>query len=107
MTAHTEVGGIGLSTLYRHLSGERSVMPGERKLRITALTVVEREEIRVGIELGESDAKIAERIGRHRSTVWREIEANGGRRVYSAAAAEQRAANAARRPKSGWTESRP
>ena len=102
-----EAGGIGLSTLYRHLSGERSVMPGERKLRSTALTVVEREEIRVGIELGESDAKIAERIGRHRSTVWREIEANGGWRVYSAAAAEQRAANAARRPKSGWTESRP
>lgn len=42
-----EVGGIGLSTLYRHLRGERSGMPGERKRRGSALTAVEREEIRV------------------------------------------------------------
>ena len=102
-----EVGGIGLSTLYRHLRGKRSGMPGERKRRGSALTAVEREEIRVGIELGESDTTIAERIGRHRATVWREIRANGGRRIYRAPAAEQRAACAASRPKPGWTETRP
>ena len=101
-----EAGGVGISTLYRHLRGESSVMPGERKRRDGILTVAEREEIRVGIELGESDNRIAERIGRHRSTVWREIQANGGRRVYSAAAAELRATQAARRPKPGWTDTR-
>jgi transposase, IS30 family len=102
-----EAGGIGLSTLYRHICGERSVMPRERKRRSTALTAIEREEIRVGVELGESDVTIAECIGRHRSTIWREIRANGGRRIYRAAAAEQRAADAACRPKTGWTETRP
>ena len=102
-----EAGGVGISTLSRTLRGERSIMPGERKRRDIALTAIEREEIRVGIELGESDTTIAERIGRHRSTVWREIRANGGRRVYSAGAAEQRAAHAARRPKPEWTETRP
>jgi transposase, IS30 family len=102
-----KAGGVGISTLYRQLFGERSVMPRERKRRASALTTAEREEIRVGIELGESDTTIAERIGRHRSTVWREIQANGGRRIYSANAAEKRAADAARRPKPGWIETRP
>jgi IS30 family transposase len=102
-----EAGGIGISTLYRHLCGERSVMQGIRNRRNSALTVAEREEIRVGIELDESDTTIAGRIGRHRSTIWREIQANGGRRTYSAASAEHRAAHAARRPKPAWIEMRP
>ena len=101
-----EAGGIGLSTLYRHITGERSLMPRERS-RANYLTMAEREEIRVGIVDGQSDAMIAERIGRHRSTVWREIQANGGRRLYRAATAEQRAADAARRPKPAWIETRP
>ena len=101
-----EAGGIGLSTLYRYITGERSVMPRERK-RGRCLTIAEREEIRVGIEAGQSDALIAERIGRHRSTVWREIQSNGGRRIYRAAAAELRATHTARRPKPVWIETRP
>lgn len=101
-----EVGGIGLSTLYRYITGERSVMPRERN-RGRCLTIAEREEIRVGIEAGQSDAVIAERIGRHRSTVWREIQGNGGRSIYRAVTAEQRAAHTARRPKPVWIETRP
>ncbi len=86
---------------------ERGAMTGERKRRPGSLSASEREEIRVGIEAGESDEAIAARLGRHRSTVWREVAANGGRRHYRAAAAEERAARAALRPKSPWTEERP
>jgi IS30 family transposase len=78
-----------------------------RQRRAEALTTAEREEIRVGIEAGQSDAVIARRIGRHRGTVGREITANGGRQGYRAFAAEARAAQAARRPKPGWTQARP
>lgn len=98
---------IGISTLGRHLRGERMDMSHERVRPPGALTLSEREEIRVGIEAGESDAAIAKRIGRHRSTVWREIAANGGRRRYRAVLAEGRAAETARRPKVIWTEDRP
>jgi IS30 family transposase len=96
-----------VSTFRTDLGDERGAMTRERKRRPGSLSVSEREEIRVGIEVGESDEAIASRIGRHRSTVWREIAANGGRGRYRAAAAEERAARVARRPKSPWTEERP
>ena len=99
--------GIAQSTIWRRAGDQGVVMPTERKRRDGSLTAAEREEIRVGIEAGESDAVIAERIGRHRSTVWREIKANGGRKYYRAAQAEARAAQAAPRPKAHWTEDRP
>jgi IS30 family transposase len=82
-------------------------MAKDRKRREGSLTASDREEIRVGIELGESDDEIARRIGRHRSTVWREIKANGGRSAYNAAGADERAAQVAARPKTPWTEQRP
>ena len=99
--------GISQSTVWRRARGHGVAMPKERKRRDGSLTAVEREEIRVGIERGESDMVIAERIGRSRSTIWREIKANGGRRYYSAVSAEARAADATRRPKPNWTEDRP
>ena len=67
----------------------------------------EREEIRAGIERSESDAVIAGRLGRHRSTVWREIKANGGRQGYRAFRAQDRAALRARRCRPLWFETRP
>lgn len=82
-------------------------MPQERKRCDRALNAIDREEIRIGIERGESHANIAERIHRHRSTVWREIRANDGRDSYCAVVAEARAAHAALRPKRPWTEQRP
>jgi|HubBroStandDraft_4_1064222.scaffolds.fasta_scaffold111057_1 IS30 family transposase len=105
--AAARAAGIGSSTVRKYLRGECWPMPAERVRRAGALSVSEREEIRVGIGAGESDTAIAERIGRHRSTVWREIAANGGRRHYRATQAEVRAVSAARRPKAPWTEERP
>jgi IS30 family transposase len=60
-------------------------MPG------AALTSDEREEIRAGIERRVTDIEIAGLIGRHASTVGREIARNGGREGYRASTAQQRA----------------
>jgi IS30 family transposase len=105
--AAAKLAGIGVSTVGLYVRGKRGPMPSERKRRAGALSVSEREEIRVGIEAGESDAVIADRLGRHRSTVWREIENNGGRAHYRAAQAEAHAAQSVRRPKTIWTDDRP
>lgn len=79
----------------------------DRVVRADALTLEEREEVRVGIERGESDAMIGRRLGRHRGTIGREITANGGRPGYRSFRAQERADNAACRPKPRWFEQRP
>ena len=63
------------------------------------LTVIEREEIRVGIERCESDSQIGDRLGRHRCTINAEINRNGGRIGYSAVTAQRRADGARGRAK--------
>jgi len=65
------------------------------------LSLPEREEIgRALIEdRGVYWAVIARRIGRHPSTVSREVNANGGRRNYRPALAERRSERCLRRPK--------
>jgi IS30 family transposase len=63
------------------------------------LSFAEREEIFVGVCRGESDSAIGRRLGRHRSTIGREIARCGGRRRYRPLRAERLAGQAARRPK--------
>jgi IS30 family transposase len=102
-----QVAGISKRSVCRLVGEEAVVVVRDRKLRADALTLADREEIRVGIVRGESDAQIGRRLGRHRGTIGREIRAAGGRARYRACSAHERAELAARRPKDRWFETRP
>ncbi len=67
--ARHDTAGEGASTAPGRSRAHGGVMGTERRRRDGALSQEEREEIRVGIEAGESDTAIANCIGRHRSTV--------------------------------------
>jgi IS30 family transposase len=99
--------GVSLNTLRRRVAEEAVVVVCQRQQRPDALTLDERVEIAVGIGADRSDGQIAERLGRHRSTVWREIRVNGGRDGYRPFRAQVRAYQLARRPKARWIEERP
>jgi transposase, IS30 family len=101
------VAGVSVNTLRRRVAEEAVVVVSERQQRPDALTLDERVDIAVAIGAGESDAQIAVGLGRHRSTVWREISGNGGRAGYRALRAQERADQQARRPKRRWIEERP
>ncbi|HEY8721139.1 MAG TPA: IS30 family transposase [Pengzhenrongella sp.] len=101
------VAGISSSTVDRRVREEGVVVLRDRKPRTGALTLEEREEIRIGIASEESDADIGRRLGRHRGTIGREIKANGGRRAYRAFLAQDHAEQAALRPKQTWADQRP
>jgi len=68
-------------------------------LSAARLSLEERIEIRLGPKRGESSATIAKAIGRHPSTLCRELKANGGRAAYRPITAHGAAAQRARRPK--------
>jgi transposase, IS30 family len=99
--------GVSERTVCRRVREEAVVVAHDCKARPGALTLEAREEIRLGIDRGETDAVIARRIDCHRGTVGREIARNGGRNAYRAFAAQARAAESARRPKRRWFETRP
>jgi transposase, IS30 family len=63
------------------------------------LSLEDRIEIRLGLQRQQSFRAIARHLGRHASTVSREVGANGGRHRYAPVGAHRRAQERARRPK--------
>jgi IS30 family transposase len=66
---------------------------------LVRLSLVDREEISLGLRGGDSLSAIATRLGRATSSISREIAGNGGRSHYRAVRAHHRAYERARRPK--------
>lgn len=99
--------GVSSRTLSRAVAEHGVPVKRQRSPRSTDLSEAERDEIFKGILEGLSCAKIGEGIGRHRSTIWREIANNGGRENYRPHKADAAAAERARRPRASWVETRP
>jgi IS30 family transposase len=81
------------------LAQHGGIAPAVRRRSQRTLTLVEREDISRGIASGWSIREIAGGLGRAASTVSREVARHGGRPVYRASEADQRAWKLALRPK--------
>jgi IS30 family transposase len=90
--------GIGRMTAYRLRD---AVALSRRRVEHSPhrLSFAEREEIFAGICRGQSDSEIARALGRHRSTIGREIRRCGGRAAYRPLRAERIGQRLATRPK--------
>ncbi len=88
---HSSVQGI--------LAQSGGIRPAQRCRSRLALTLAEREEISLGLALGDSIRSIATLLGRAPSTISREISRNGGSDLYRASWADQAAWDRACRPK--------
>jgi IS30 family transposase len=75
------------------------IPPAARHRSRIALTLAEREDISRGIASGSSIREISRHLERAASTVSREVQRHGGRAVYRASPADDRAWDSALRPK--------
>ncbi len=86
-------------TIHAVLRRRGGVVPRQRCRRISALSVIEREQISRRLAAGVSVRSIARELTRAASTISREITRNGGRDAYRAQAAEERFERVACRPR--------
>ena len=86
-------------TVQRLLNAVGGLHPRDLDRAKLRLSLIEREEISLGIEADESMREIAGRLGRAPSTISREVLNNGGRSHYRAVRADESAYRRARRPK--------
>ena len=77
----------------------RQGVPDAWSPRPGCLTILDCEQILLGLGRGESMSAVARKLRRSPSTITREVGSNGGRGSYSAWHAHQRARRCARRPK--------
>jgi IS30 family transposase len=87
------------SSIHFQISPYGGIRPAPRRRSRLALTLSERETISRGLAVDQTARCIARQLGRAPSTASREINRNGGRKCYRAAAADRRAWTCARRPK--------
>jgi IS30 family transposase len=85
-----------VSKLRRRLGGV--VRPEMWQPSVARVSLEQRIEIKIALERGWSYRAIGAAIGRHASTVCREVNANGGRDAYAPTGAHRGACERARRP---------
>jgi IS30 family transposase len=90
--------GVSCSTVER-IRNEAALVGRRREHSGFRLSFEERVEIGVRVGVGQSDSEIARALGRHRSTIGREIGRCGGRERYRPVRAERRAQSLSGRPK--------
>jgi len=87
------------SSIFPLLSRTGGIRPPARTRSRLALTLVEREEISRGLNIGASLRSIAQSLKRAPSTISREVVRNGGSKRYRAATSDVAAWDRACRPK--------
>ena len=90
--------GVTVRTVFRVIA-EAGGMPCRRVVSSCRLSLADREEISRGLQAADTYTVIAARIGRHVSTVSREVTAGGGRQAYRAWRADRQAGQRRSRPK--------
>ena len=91
--------GRWIPTVWQRLLNAGGFAPRERCRHPQHLDETEREEISRGLANDIGVRELARALGRHPSTISREIRRNGGRGAYRSTCAEQRAREQAKRPK--------
>jgi IS30 family transposase len=91
--------GVSDRSVFRVVAQAGGVPPRSQSTSTVYLSLAEREEIGLGLARGDALKVIAAGIGRHPSSIGREITRNGGRDSYQAWRAERTARQQGARPK--------